>query len=201
MNDAGYGYQAFVEEGEEAEIRARFEVNVFGLFAPTRAVLPLMRARRRGHVINITSLAGLIGFKGSGHYAASKHAVEGWSDALAAEGAPLGINRHQGDVHRARRVPHRPGRPAAAADATRIADYAGTAAARLRTTSANSGRQAGDPAQAAEAMIAVADMSAPPRHLVLGAVGVDAVTTKRKERLAEIERYRGMGVAADFPED
>jgi NAD(P)-dependent dehydrogenase (short-subunit alcohol dehydrogenase family) len=91
VNNAGYGYQATIEEGEEAEIRMQFDANVFGLFAMTRAILPGMRERRRGHIINITSVAGIVGFPGSGYYAASKHAVEGWSDALAAEGKPLGI--------------------------------------------------------------------------------------------------------------
>ena len=91
VNNAGYGYQATAEEGEDAEIRAQFDANVFGLFALTRAVLPGMRARRRGHVLNLSSVAGFIGFPGSGYYAASKHAVEGWSDALAAEAGPLGI--------------------------------------------------------------------------------------------------------------
>ena len=81
VNNAGYGYQSSVEEGDEAEIRAQFDANVFGLFAITRAVLPIMRARHAGHVLNITSVAGLVGFPGSGYYAASKHAVEGWSDA------------------------------------------------------------------------------------------------------------------------
>jgi NAD(P)-dependent dehydrogenase (short-subunit alcohol dehydrogenase family) len=91
VNNAGYGYQSSIEEGDDAEIRAQFDANVFGLFALTRAVLPGMRERRRGHVLNITSVAGFIGFPGSGYYAASKHAVEGFSDALAAEGKPLGI--------------------------------------------------------------------------------------------------------------
>ncbi|RYE66714.1 MAG: SDR family NAD(P)-dependent oxidoreductase, partial [Oxalobacteraceae bacterium] len=81
VNNAGYGYQSTVEEGEEAEIRAQFDTNVFGLFAMTRAVLPLMREQRKGNILNITSDAGLIGYPGSGYYAASKHAVEGWSDA------------------------------------------------------------------------------------------------------------------------
>ena len=91
VNNAGYGYQSTVEEGEEAEIRAQFDTNVFGLFAMTRAVLPLMREQRKGNILNITSVAGLIGYPGSGYYAASKHAVEGWSDALRAEVLPLGI--------------------------------------------------------------------------------------------------------------
>src|SRR4051794_21361687 len=77
VNNAGYGYQAAVEEGVEAEIRAQFDANVFGLFAMIREVLPGMRARRRGHILNITSVAGFVGFPASGYYAASKHAVEG----------------------------------------------------------------------------------------------------------------------------
>ncbi len=80
-----------MEEGVESEIRAQFDANVFGLFALTRAVLPAMRKARSGHVINITSVAGLIGFASSGYYSASKHAVEGWSDSLALEAGPLGI--------------------------------------------------------------------------------------------------------------
>ncbi|WP_321782825.1 SDR family NAD(P)-dependent oxidoreductase [Paraburkholderia sp. J94] len=75
VNNAGYGYQSSIEEGEEQQIRAQFDANVFGLFALTRAVLPVMREQKRGHVINITSVAGLAGFPGSGYYAASKHAV------------------------------------------------------------------------------------------------------------------------------
>jgi NAD(P)-dependent dehydrogenase (short-subunit alcohol dehydrogenase family) len=81
VNNAGYGYQSSIEEGVEAEIRAQFDANVFGLFALTRAVLPGMRAKRSGRIISITSVAGFIGYQGSGYYAASKHAVEGWSDA------------------------------------------------------------------------------------------------------------------------
>jgi len=92
VNNAGYGYQSSVEEGVESEIRAQFDANVFGLFALTRAVLPAMRKARSGHVINITSVAGLIGFASSGYYSASKHAVEGWSDSLALEAGTLGIH-------------------------------------------------------------------------------------------------------------
>ena len=91
VNNAGYGYQTSVEEGEDSEIRAQFEANVFGLFALTRAVLPVMRAQRSGAIVNVTSVGGLIGFPASGYYSATKHAVEGWSDSLRAEVAPLGI--------------------------------------------------------------------------------------------------------------
>jgi len=91
VNNAGYGYQSSIEEGEEDKIRAQFDANVFGLFAMTRAVLPIMRRQHSGHILNITSIGGLVGFPASGYYSATKHAVEGWSESLAAEVKPLGI--------------------------------------------------------------------------------------------------------------
>src|ERR1700712_3465030 len=196
VNNAGYGYQSSIEEGEDAEIRAQFEANVFGLFAMTRAVLPGMRARRSGHVLNVTSVAGLVGFPGSGYYAASKHAVEGWSSALAAEGAPLGIK-----VTCIEPGPFRTdwaGR-SLKQTANAIADYADTAGTRLKSTSEKSGTQAGDPARAGEAMIRITQADNPPRHLVLGAFGVDAVTKKLKSSLAEIQEWRKTSLSADFP--
>ena len=196
VNNAGYGYQASVEEGDEAEIRAQFDSNVFGLFAVTRAVLPGMRGRRRGHIINITSVAGLIGFPGSGYYAASKHAVEGWSDALLAEVAPLGI--------KVTCVEPGPFRTDWAGRSLRqtpnvIADYADSAGTRLKATADNSGTQAGDPVRAARAMIDIVDEPDPPRHLVLGAWGVAAVADKLEARSAEFERWRAVGLGTDFP--
>jgi NAD(P)-dependent dehydrogenase (short-subunit alcohol dehydrogenase family) len=196
VNNAGYGYQASIEEGDDAEIRAQFDANVFGLFALTRAVLPIMRRQRQGHVINITSVAGFIGFPGSGYYAASKHAVEGFSDALAAEGKPLGIKvtcvepgpfRTDWAGRSLRQTP------------SKIADYAETAAARMKATADISGKQAGDPVRAAEAMIRLTEEQNPPRHLVLGGFGVNAVTNKLRERLAEVEAWREVGLATDFP--
>ena len=198
VNNAGYGYQASVEEGVEAEVRAQFDANVFGLFAMTRAVLPGMRARRRGHVINISSVAGFVGFPGSGYYAASKHAVEGWSDALAVEGKPLGIQvtciepgpfRTDWAGRSLRQTP------------TEIAEYADTVGSRMQTTSGYSGQQPGDPARAASAMIAVTEQADPPRHLVLGAFGINAVTGKLRATLAEVEAWRDVGIATDFPKE
>jgi len=197
VNNAGYGYQSSVEEGEEKEIRAQFDANVFGLFALTRAVLPVMRAQRKGHVLNITSVAGLAGFPASGYYAASKHAVEGWSDALAVEAAPLGIR-----VTCIEPGPFRTDWAGRSLKQTpnRIGDYAETAGKRMQTTSQNSGQQAGDPARAAQAMIRVTESEKPPRHLVLGAWGVDAVTNRLKATLADIDAWRETSVGADFPE-
>ena len=197
VNNAGYGYQASVEEGEDAEIRAQFDANVFGLFAITRAVLPGMRARRSGHVLNVTSVAGFVGYPGSGYYAASKHAVEGWSDALAAEGKPLGIK-----VTCIEPGPFRTDWAGRSLKQTpnRITDYAETAGARMKGTADVSGKQPGDPVRAAEAMIEITEVENPPRHLVLGAFGIDAVTSKLKGSLAEIEQWRDTGLATDFPQ-
>ena len=196
VNNAGYGYQAAIEEGDDAEIRAQFEANVFGLFAMTRAVLPGMRARRKGHVLNITSVAGLIGFPGSGYYAASKHAVEGWSDSLADEGKPLGI--------KVTCIEPGPFRTAWAGRSLRqtpnlITDYASTVGIRLKRTADSNGAQAGDPVRAAEVMIQVTESDNPPRHLVLGAWGVDAVVNRLKARLAEVEAWSQTGIATDYP--
>ncbi|MBB5358217.1 NAD(P)-dependent dehydrogenase (short-subunit alcohol dehydrogenase family) [Rhodanobacter sp. ANJX3] len=197
VNNAGYGYQSTVEEAEDKEIRAQFEANVFGLFAMTQAVLPGMRTRRRGHIFNITSVAGFIGFPGSAFYAASKHAVEGWADGLAAEVEPLGIK-----VTCIEPGPFRTDWAGRSLKQTpsKIADYADTAAARMRGTSEGSGKQAGDPALAAQAMIDLVDHANPPRHLVLGAWGVEKVTGYLKDLLAEVEAWRKVGLATDFAE-
>ncbi|MCQ1769245.1 oxidoreductase [Neorhizobium galegae] len=196
VNNAGYGYQASIEEGEEDEIRAMFDANVFGLFALTRAVLPGMRAQRKGHILNITSMAGFMGLPSSGYYSASKHAVEGFSDALSLEGAPLGIK-----VTCVEPGPFRTDWAGRSLKQTpsRIADYAETAAARMGATSGYSGRQPGDPVRAGEAMIAATEADQAPRHLVLEAICYNAVTQKLKERLAQIELWEDISLSADFP--
>ena len=197
VNNAGYGYQSTIEEGVEADIHKQFDANVFGLFAMTRAVLPHMRGQKSGHIINITSVAGLVGFPGSGYYAASKHAVEGFSDSLLAEVQPLGI-----DVTCVEPGPFRTDWAGRSLQQTesKIADYADTAAKRLADTRNGSGKQAGDPVRAGETMIALTVDPNPPRHLVLGKWGYDAVTAKLKARLAEIEQHQDASLAADFPE-
>ena len=197
VNNAGYGYQSSVEEGEENEIRAQFEANVFGVFAVTRAVLPGMRARRKGHVINITSVGGLMGFAGAGYYVATKHAVEGWSDSLALETEPLGIRVTCVEPGSFRT--DWAGRSLRQTQ-VRISDYAETAGKRLQMTVGYSGQQPGDPARAALAMIRITESEEKaPRHLVLGAFGVDAVTKRLQATLADIEKWRGTSIGAEFP--
>lgn len=195
LNNAGYGYQASVEEGDEAEIRALFDANVFGLFALTRAVLPIMRRQRRGHVFNITSLAGLCGFAASGYYAASKHAVEGWADSLAVECNPLGIRVtciEPGPFRTdwAGRSLHR--------TPSGIADYTGVVAARMQQTEDHSGRQPGDPQRAAELIIELSQHAQPPRNIALGARAIEMGTQRLKAKLADIERWAPEGRRTDY---
>ena len=197
VNNAGYGQLGLFEENTSADAQRQFDTNVFGLFALTRAVLPIMRAQRSGNIVNFTSVAGLVGFPGSGYYAASKHAVEGWSDSLLAEVAPLGIGvtcvepgpfRTDWAGRSLRQTP------------SAIPEYADTAQARMEGTKSYSGSQEGDPVRAGEAIIAAVQQETPPRHLVLGRFGYDAVTSKLSERLAAIEAAREVSLSADFPD-
>jgi NAD(P)-dependent dehydrogenase (short-subunit alcohol dehydrogenase family) len=197
VNNAGYGYQSAIEEGTDAEIRDQFETNVFGLAAMTRAVLPGMRARRRGHIVNISSQAGFIGFEGSGYYATTKHAVEGLSDSLSREVAPLGI--------KVTCVEPGPFRTDWAGRSLKqrhpaIADYQKTVGARLETTASYSGKQPGDPVRAAQAIITAVEAENPPKHLVLGAVALDGIRNKLKETLAEIDAWADTSRSADYSE-
>ena len=183
-------------EAEDAQIRGVFETNVFGVFNITRAVLPGMRQRRAGCILNIGSIAGLVGFAGSGYYAATKHAIEGWSDALAAELKPLGVR-----VACIEPGPFRTDFAAGSLQQTpvRLPEYAATAGARLQATRAHSGRQPGDPGRAADILLELVDSPDLPRHLILGAGGIDAVTQALKGTLADIEAWRARSASADFP--
>ncbi|WP_267382289.1 MULTISPECIES: oxidoreductase [unclassified Sphingomonas] len=197
VNNAGYGYQSSVEEGEEAQIRAQFDANVFGLFAMTRAVLPLMREQGGGAILNVTSVGGITGFAASGYYSATKHAVEGWSSSLASEVEPLGIS-----VTCIEPGPFRTdwaGRSLIQTE-SRIDAYAQTAAARMGTTSGYSGQQPGDPVRAGEAMIEAVLRDVPPRHLVLGKFAYDTAVDVFRKRLEEVEADRALALSADYPD-
>jgi len=181
VNNAGYGYLAAIEEGEDAEVRALFEANVFGAVAVTKAVLPGMRTRRRGHVVTVSSLGGLAAFAATGYYHATKFALEGLSESLAAEVAPLGIGVTIVE----------PGAfrtnwsgPSMKQSAVRIDDYADTAGTRRDATLATYGTQPGDPARAAEAIVAALEADAPPLRLVLGTAALQVARGK----LAALQR-------------
>ncbi|HVX77012.1 MAG TPA: oxidoreductase [Bradyrhizobium sp.] len=196
VNNAGYGYLSAVEEGEDQEIRAMFETNFFGLAAVIREALPGMRARRRGAIVNVASVGGIVGFPGSGYYAATKFAVEGLSEALAGEVEPLGIH-----VMLVEPGPFRTdwaGRSLKQSSRF-IEDYKQTAAMRRKQIAGYSGTQPGDPARAADAVVTALRSSKPPRHLVLGREGLNNVENQLKSMLAEIELWRETSLASDYP--
>jgi len=197
VNNAGYGYLSAVEEGEDDEVRAMFETNFFGLANVTKAVLPGMRTRKRGHVVNISSMGGLVGFPGIGYYNATKFAVEGLSEALAKECVPLGIK-----VTIVEPGPFRTdwGGRSLKTPKVAIADYADTAGARRAAIEGYSGQQPGDPVRAAEAIIAAVTAPEPPLHLVLGRPAYDTIAAKFKEFSGEMEAWRGTTLGADFPD-
>ena len=197
VNNAGYGYLAAVEEGEEEEIRAMFEANFFGLAALIRRVLPGMRARKRGHIINVSSVGGLIGNPSAGYYNATKFAVEGLSEALAKEVEPLGLH-----VTVIEPGPFRTDWAGRSLKKPRhsIEAYAATAGVRRAQISSYSGRQAGDPARAAQAIIRVAESPAPPMNLVLGKDGLKRVREKLDKFTDSLRQWESTTIGADFPE-
>jgi NAD(P)-dependent dehydrogenase (short-subunit alcohol dehydrogenase family) len=196
VNNAGYGYLSAIEEGEDDEVRAMFEANVFGLVAMTQAVLPGMRARGRGHIVNISSVGGLVGFPGSGFYNATKFAVEGLSEALAAEAKPLGIG-----VTIVEPGPFRTDWAGRSLKTPKheIEAYAATAGARRRTISGYSGNQAGDPVRAAAAIVQAVESQNPPLHLLLGRMALETVRSKLGTLTAEIDAWESATLGADFP--
>jgi NAD(P)-dependent dehydrogenase (short-subunit alcohol dehydrogenase family) len=196
VNNAGYGYLAAVEEGEDEEVRAMFETNFFGLVALTKSVLPGMRSRGRGHIINISSVGGLIGNPSSGYYNATKFAVEGLSEALSKEVEPLGI--------RVTVIEPGPFRTDWAGRSlkqprSQMEAYAKTAGARRAEISGYSGRQPGDPMRAAEAVIQVAESPTPPLNLVLGAQGLERVRAKLAKLTRGLDQWEAVTMGTDFP--
>lgn len=197
VNNAGYGYFSAVEEGEDDAVRAMFETNVFALFGLIQAVLPGMRARRSGHIVNVSSIGGVLGVPGLGYYNATKFAVEGLSEALAHETKPLGI--------RVTLIEPGPFRTDWAGRSgqhvgNKIADYADTAGARIAMATGNSGNQPGDPVRAAKAICDAVAMDQPPLHLVLGKIGLERVREKLKSFQSELDKWEGVTLATDFPE-
>ena len=196
VNNAGYGYLSAVEEGEDQEIRAMFETNVFGLAAMTRAVLPLMRAQTSGAIVNVSSQGGFIGFAGVGYYNATKFAVEGLSEALAKEVAPFGIK-----VLIVEPGPFRTdwGGRSLKAPKKAIEAYAETAIARRKQIQNYSGTQPGDPVRAAEAIIATVENPNAPLRLPLGSIAFEGMSAEIEAVRREIASVEAVARGADYP--
>jgi NAD(P)-dependent dehydrogenase (short-subunit alcohol dehydrogenase family) len=196
VNNAGYGYRAAVEEGEDEAIRAMFDTNFFGAFAMTRAVLPAMRARRRGTIVNITSIAARLAAPGSGFYSATKFALEGLSDALRREVAPLGIRVLMVEPGAFRtdfagRSLH--------GSAQAIDDYATTAGPRRKGNDRTDGTQPGDPVRAARVLIETLAGDTLPVRLLLGSDAVGYVGKEIDAQRDEIAAWAAVSVTTDFP--
>ena len=195
VGNAGYGLVGAVEESSLAEIRRQFEVNVFGPIAAIQAVLPYFRARRRGHVITITSVSGVATWAGTGVYCASKHALEGVTRTLAEEVAELGIkvtNIEPGGL----RTDYA-GRSMLTTEA-RIDDYEGAARNAQRIMADHAGHEPGDPAKAAAAILAIAGTDDPPLQLLLGADAMLYATREIARYQAEIGRWAKLTLSTGF---
>ncbi len=197
VNNAGYGYLAAVEEGEEDQVRQIFETNFFGLVNLTNAVLPGMRARRSGTVVNVSSIGGLMSFASTGYYHATKFAVEGLSESLSIELKPLGIK-----VLIVEPGPFRTdwaGRSLLESK-TQIPDYDQTAGERRRQSRARSGKQVGDPVRAGEAIIKAVEADNTPLRLLLGKPAFDMAQKKLDSMKQEFDTWRNTSLSADYPE-
>jgi NAD(P)-dependent dehydrogenase (short-subunit alcohol dehydrogenase family) len=195
VNNAGYGLEGAVEEASLTEAHAQFDVNVFGALSVIQAALPSMRARKSGHIINISSIAGLTAFPGVGIYNGSKFALEGITEALAKEVAPLGIRVTLVEPGAFRT--DWAGRSLVHA-AHRIADYEPTAGEFRRELAVHDGRQLGDPHKAAAAIVAVVDADRPPLHLLLGSDALAAAREKIDTLRAEIDKWSSVTNATSF---
>ena len=194
VNNAGYGHEGILEESPLSDLRRQFDVNVFGPVAMIKAVLPFMRARRRGHILNITSMGGYMTMPGIAYYCGSKFALEGISDALAREVQAFGIA------------------VTAVAPGSFRTDWAGRSMQRTARSIADydplfdpvrhareekSGKQPGDPARAARAMLAVIDSEAPPTHLLLGSDALQLVRGKLDELLRQFHAWEELTISTD----
>jgi len=197
VNNAGYGLAGAIEEATEDEFMPMFNTNVFGLIHVTQTLLPHFRSRKSGHILNLSSIGGLIATPGMGYYNATKFAVEGLSEALAQELAPLGIK-----VTIVEPGPFRTdflGRSGQQA-ANIISDYDKTAGNMRRYFAAQDGKQPGDPLRAVHTMMAVVDSPNPPLRLLLGSAALKRLRTKLEAWQKEIAEWEPKTVGADFPE-
>jgi NAD(P)-dependent dehydrogenase (short-subunit alcohol dehydrogenase family) len=196
VNNAGYGIVGAIEETDIMQARRLFDVNVFGPIAMIQAVLPAMRARRAGRIINITSVSGFAPWAGTAIYGASKYAMECIGQTLAQEVAPLGIhvtNVAPGGF----RTEFASGSLAEAAHL--IDDYEATAHQSKAILAMQRGKEHGDPARAAAVILQAADMAAPPRHLFLGEDALRHANEQIELVQEEMERWKDLSLSTAFP--
>jgi NAD(P)-dependent dehydrogenase (short-subunit alcohol dehydrogenase family) len=198
VNNAGIGYFGAIEESEENEVRRMFEINFFGLASVTKAVLPVMRRQRSGHIINISSIGGMVSFPGVGYYNATKFAVTGYSEALAKEVGELGIK-----VTVVAPSGFRTDWAGRSAKDTSIVinDYKNTAHANQNTIRGYSGSQPGDPERAAQAIIKMVESDTPPVRLLLGVGALKGARNKIAEIQKDIDAWESTTVWADHPKE
>lgn len=198
VNNAGYGYLAAVEEGEDAEVRTMFDTNYFGVVAMIKAALPEMRRRRSGHIINISSMTGLVSNPGAVYYSSSKFALESLSEGLSKELAPFGIRvtvvapgafrtDWSGRSMKETRQP--------------IEDYNETVGVRRALIRSADGRQSGDPKRAAQAVLMVSELADPPLHLLLGRDVYEAYKEKLKGLLESISEWEPVSLDMGFVDE
>jgi NAD(P)-dependent dehydrogenase (short-subunit alcohol dehydrogenase family) len=195
VNNAGYGLLGAVEEASDAEITNIYETNVFGLLRVTRAILPYMRKQKSGHIVNISSIAGLVGLPGWGIYNSTKFAVEGLSEALAIEGAPLGIH-----VTIVEPGPFKTDFLGSSLTSTNkiIPDYEQTSGNTRSKAAETHGKQPGDPALAAEAIVQAVTSNNPPLHLLLGGMAYELANKKLDELRDEFNSWQEVTLSSDF---
>jgi NAD(P)-dependent dehydrogenase (short-subunit alcohol dehydrogenase family) len=195
VNNAGYGLVGGIEETSLDEMRAQFEVNVFGAVTVMQAVLPFMRQRRSGRIITISSVSGLVGWAALGIYSGSKFALEGIVETLAQEVAPLGI--HVTLVEPGGFRTDFAGRSRAETAAT-IADYESSVGANRRILTQHAGHEPGDPAKAALAILKIADAERPPLRLMLGTDALGYARRKFEQHASEIAAWEAVSRSTDF---
>ncbi|XAS71562.1 oxidoreductase [Micrococcaceae bacterium Sec5.1] len=197
VNNAGYGYRVAIEEGDDGDVRALFDTNVFGPVAMIKAVLPGMRSRRSGAIVNISSIGARICPPGSGYYSASKAALEGLSGSLQKELKPLGISVTVVEPGGFRT--DFAGR-SLTQSAQAIEDYAETAGKRRKENDTVHGTQPGDPDKAAEVIIAAVEAAETPAFLLLGADAVYAFGAVEEAQRADVDRWREQSISTGYTE-
>ena len=198
VNNAGYGYMAAVEEGEDAEVRKLFDTNYFGVVDTLKAVLPGMRARRSGHVINISSMTGLVANPPNAYYSSTKFALEALTEALAKEVGPLGIK-----VTAIEPGAFRTDWAARSMQesSTPISDYDDNVGARKTLIKQFADHLPGDPRKVAEAVLMVAGLDEPPLRLLLGRDVLAAVREKIADLTASINHWESVTKNVNFPKE